>query len=354
MLDKERHEGEVDCRYFKGDEPCIYFKKDGSRCKCEHFDKVSHRILIIKLGELGDVIRTTPVLHPLKKNYPNSYITWLTKTPKFLPSIVDEKLKFNHKNVLRLQGQEFDLLLNFDKEKESCALANLINAKVKKGFGLKHGKAHPIDEDALFKFKIGLDDEFNLQSKKSYPEQVFEIAGLKYNNEKYIFDNDYKKGKKLIGFNTGCGTRWSTRLWPEQNWIDLAKMLIKDGYSVILLGGETEHAKNTRIAKESGALYLGYYPLKTFVALINFCDTIVTSVTMALHVAIALEKNIILFNNVFNKNEFELYGLGKILEPDVDCLGCYRTECSKPNCMARITPDIVFSAIEEIHKQKGL
>ena len=77
------------------------------------------RILIIKLGELGDVIRTTPILHKLRKDYPDAEITWISNTPEFLPDIVDCKLEFNNKNTLKLQAQEFDLLLNFDKEQES-------------------------------------------------------------------------------------------------------------------------------------------------------------------------------------------------------------------------------------------
>ena len=36
------------------------------------------RILIIKLGAIGDVLRTTSVLAGLREKYPNSQIDWLT------------------------------------------------------------------------------------------------------------------------------------------------------------------------------------------------------------------------------------------------------------------------------------
>ena len=43
-------------------------------------------------------------------------------------------------------------------------------------------------------------------------------------------------------------------------------------------------------------------------------------VSMALHVALGLKKKVVLFNNVFNSKEFELYGLGEIVEPEgYDC-----------------------------------
>ncbi|PIU40254.1 MAG: glycosyl transferase, partial [Candidatus Omnitrophica bacterium CG07_land_8_20_14_0_80_50_8] len=37
------------------------------------------RILIIKLGAMGDVLRTTPLLPALRKKYPGSKITWLVE-----------------------------------------------------------------------------------------------------------------------------------------------------------------------------------------------------------------------------------------------------------------------------------
>jgi heptosyltransferase-2 len=69
---------------------------------------------------------------------------------------------------------------------------------------------------------------------------------------------------------------------------------------------------------------------------------------MTMHIAIAFEKKIVLFNNIFNKHEFELYGLGKILEPeDKDCLGCYKNSCEF-ECMSTISPQRVLSVIDEL------
>jgi heptosyltransferase-2 len=68
---------------------------------------------------------------------------------------------------------------------------------------------------------------------------------------------------------------------------------------------------------------------------------------MALHIAIALDKKLVLFNNIFNRNEFELYGLGEIIEPDVECLCCFKGECDQ-KCMDLIKPSKVFEACERI------
>jgi heptosyltransferase-2 len=152
--------------------------------------------------------------------------------------------------------------------------------------------------------------------------------------------------------NTGCGRRWVTRLWSFENWTALIKGLKKEGFGVLLLGGPDEDEKNRKLSEMTGATYLGHFPLRKFLSLVNHCDIIVTSVTMALHIAIGLEKKVVLFNNIFNRNEFELYGLGNILEPEVGCKGCFKqrfdSNCEVANCMELITPQMVLNAIKEL------
>jgi ADP-heptose:LPS heptosyltransferase len=343
-----------DCRYFKGDIPCIFHKQKSIHCNgCPHYEKTQDKILIIKLGAIGDVIRTTPLLTKIKKVYPSAEIFWLTNCPEVVPEMVDHILCMELPNVLYLYAIHFDILYNLDKDREACALASLISANTKKGFILKDGKCSPVDQDAVHKFNTGIFDDINRENQKSYIQEVFEICGFTFEGERYILpkmnlNKEFliTESKPLIGLNIGCGARWGTRLWPEENWISLAMQLKSKGYGVLLLGGELENEKNIKISGNSGSTYLGYYPLKDFFALINQCDLIVTCVTMALHIAIGLNKKIILFNNIFNKNEFELYDTGTIIEPEVDCIGCYRQSCNT-KCMELITVDTVLKKIED-------
>ncbi len=70
----------IDCAYFKGDRPCTYNKNEGIVCNnCNHYMPISFKILIIKLDAIGDVLRTTSILKPLKKKYPGCYIEWCTR-----------------------------------------------------------------------------------------------------------------------------------------------------------------------------------------------------------------------------------------------------------------------------------
>jgi len=210
-----------------------------------------------------------------------------------------------------------------------------------------------VDEPARRKWITGLFDDENRKNRKSYPEEMFEICGYEFKGEEYIIELGKGKpwklpGKKpVIGLNTGCGSRWKTRLWPDACWNDLAKRLVRAGYTVIFLGGEQEHEKNRKLARSSGALYKGHFPLPEFMDLVDQCDLVVTAVTMALHIAVGLGKKVVLFNNIFNHHEFELYGRGVIIEPDKECRGCFMNDCGEP-CMDQIKPAAVFEQVRKL------
>ena len=71
-----------------------------------------------------------------------------------------------------------------------------------------------------------------------------------------------------------------------------------------------------------------------------------------MHIPIALGKELILMNNIFNKDEFYLYGNGVVVEPDLSCLGCYKSRqdenCPVNPCMDLITVDIIYNRIQAL------
>ncbi len=354
----------TDCRFFRGDIPCKPHKCFGVHCvdqagaPCPHYDRITSNILIIKLGAIGDVIRTTPLLHRLKETYPAARIWWLTLTPEILPAIVDEPLGFTLKNIVSLRSLRFDILYNLDKDREACALAEQISAAQKKGFRLKDGIIAPADAAAEAKYAAGIFDDLSHANRKSYPEEIFEICGFSFNGERYIMERPPRpsrswkinRKRKVIGLNTGCGGRWTSRLWGDVNWIALARALKKKRYEVILLGGEQEDKKNRKLTRASKVKYFGHFPLQEFIDLVDQCDLVVTGVTMAMHITIGLGKKILLFNNIFNRHEFELYGLGTILEPDKPCRCFYQPTCTNTEyrCMEHLPVKRVIDACEQL------
>ena len=62
-----------DCRHFRGHIPCRPNKQHGYECGgCPVYEVPAKRILIIKLGALGDVIRTSPLLVRYRALWPNA------------------------------------------------------------------------------------------------------------------------------------------------------------------------------------------------------------------------------------------------------------------------------------------
>ena len=353
----------IDCRYYNGDTPCIFHKQNGVICNsCEHYDPLNGRILIIKLGAAGDVIRTTPLLRKLKKEYPKHEITWLVYSNDLLSTKwIDNILEFNLQNIIWLEGQVFDWIINLDKDKEAIALTKKLAGRKKSGFTMDDlGKCMPISNNAeKHKWLTGVRDDISRANAKNYMEEIFEICGYKFSKEKYILEvnevedwNLIDDSKTVVGLNTGCGSRWIPRLWPEKKWIELSRLLKEKGFEVVLLGGPQEDKKNREISEKAGVKYPGFFPLKIFCTLIDKCDIVVTQVTLAMHIPIALGKELILMNNIFNKDEFYLYGNGVVVEPDLSCLGCYKSRqdenCPVNPCMDLITVDIIYNRIQAL------
>lgn len=353
-------EVKFDCKWFRGDIPCRPNKERGKVCECDEYEPITKRILIIKLGALGDVVRTTPLVTRYRKEYPGCHISWITLSPAILPkAAIDAIYPFDHLSVYKLLHQEFDLAINLDKDVEACSLLQDVKAKEKLGFSLKDGHIWIANHEAKHKLMTGLFDQLSQQNTKSYLEEIFEICRLDFQGEPYLLNVDQQLvakwegllkeqsgGKPVIGLNTGCGQRWLTRLWPKEYWVELIRKLQAQGYFPMVLGGPDEDEMNRYYAAETGAYYPGTYSLPEFIAIGANCDLIVSAVSMMMHLAVGLRKPLILFNNIFNPHEFELYGRGEIIEPRTGCDDFYGMRCTRErHCMRDLPVKDVYEAI---------
>ena len=327
------------------------------------------RVLLIKLGAAGDVIRTTPLLDPLMKQYPHHAITWVSDFPQLVPELVPDRLAMTPENLLWLRQTHFDVVINLDKDRQACALAAEVNCDQRIGFTLGpdglccpviEGVSKAMAEAAHEKFLTGLFDDVNQACTLTYPEEIFKICGYEFQGQQYVLDRpfpapnfDLPEKTTIIGLNTGAGGRWTSRLWPELYWEELAIKLKNAGFEVLLLGGPQEDAKNKRLAHAAKALYLGHFDLPTFIGLMDRCELVITAVTMAMHIALGLGKKLVLFNNIFNPHEFELYGRGVLLQPVQECTCFFQPRCLNEHfCMETLEPDAVLSAVNDLLVQK--
>ncbi len=354
-----------DCRYFKGHIPCKPNKQSGQQCDmCNTYAPIDKRILIIKLGAIGDVIRTTPLVVRYRKMYPNCHITWLTHSPAVLPKdMIDEVMTFDFASAYGVQHRKYDIAINLDKEVEACSLLADVDAKEKYGYILDVKQNHiaAATPAAEHKLLTGFFDGLSKTNTKHYMDEIFEICHLKFEDEPYLlnynkqltakfdFIKEKAKGKKIVGLNTGCGARWKTRLWPQEYWENLVRLLNQNGYFPMLLGGAAEHELNEVMSETSGAFYPGHFSLEEFIALTSMCDVVVTQVSMMMHIATALQKPMVLMNNIFNAHEFYLYNRGVIVEPTTGCDCYYGVTCTRTRpCMLDIAPEAILSAVGQV------
>jgi heptosyltransferase-2 len=393
-----------DCSYFEGHIPCKPNKNYDVQCdNCSHYDKdtaaiinldtnesllnevyklsnftkketlkelpnistKATRILFIKLGAIGDVIRTTPLIEKYKKEYGHCHFSWITHSPQVVPKEEVELIyKWNESSVSSLAHQKFDIAINLDKDKEACMLLALVNAKKKFGFIWQDGHLNTATDHAEHKLITGIFDHISKKNTKNYLEEIFEICHFDFNGEEYQINLDQDlsnvwlkrldelAGEKIIiGLNTGCGSRWKTRLWPKKYWINLINELEKQGYFCLLMGGPDEDEMNLFYEEETNATYLGTFSLEEFIAITNNTDIIVTPVSMMMHIALALKKKLMLFHNIFNVHEFELYDRGIIIEPTSGCDCYFGSSCArKKSCMHDIAVQDVLINIAMLNK----
>lgn len=370
----------TDCRFFSGEKPCVFHKEHGVKCgDCRYYSPVRERILIIKMGAKGDVLRTTCILTGLKEKYPDSYVTWVVekRSQELLQNIdlIDRILEFSLETVTILQAEKFDLVLSLDSSVVSSALAQGIDAHEKRGFGLNNeGKVYPFNPEAEEWFRMGIFDDVKRKNKKTHQEIMFGICGIglinqtstkgtyeiivRLSEEEKEFARLFSEeggvpgSSPVVGLNTGSGSRWLLKKWRRDGFLELIKKLHEKGAKVLLFGGEEEKERNLWLKKNSPFPVIDTgsgNSLRHFFALLSLCDVVVAGDTLAVHAALGLKKKVVVLFGPTSSSEIELYGRGKKVVAPMDCVGCYREICNRnPACMDEITVDAIFSAIARL------
>jgi ADP-heptose:LPS heptosyltransferase len=358
-----------DCRYFVGLKPCLFRRL----CEgCPEYSPHGERILVIKLAAMGDVLRTTPLLRGLRQENPDCHITWVTE-PNVVPILqgapgIDRLLPFGFEALLQLELESFGRLYCFDKEPKATALAMRIRAGRRLGFGMTpYGTPVPLNPEAEYTFELGINDVLKFrQNAKTYPELVYDCAGLPYPApQEYVLPDfateisqarsrlatqGVEPGALKVGLNTGAGHVFATKKWTEEGYAALADRLIENfGARILLLGGPTEVERNARI------IALARHPLtdtgtandiRSFAGIVGNCDLVVTGDTLAMHIAIGQKVPVVVILGSTCHQEIELYGRGEKVVSDFDCSPCYLSSCPKEiSCMDAMPVDVVYAAV---------
>ena len=168
----------LDCRNYRGDRPCAVGVAGVCPSECEKYSPMGHRILIIKLAALGDVIRTAALLPGLKEVWPQSHVTWVTRPngARTLANhpLIDRLVALDAEALCHLEQERFDLCLCLDKEPGPAALAMRVDARERRGIGLSpQGTVYPLNPECVPYFQLGLDNELKFKrNKKTYQQLI--------------------------------------------------------------------------------------------------------------------------------------------------------------------------------------
>ena len=298
------------------------------------------KVLIIKLGysetldpgickytSLGDVLRSTVVLHCFK----DYHVTWLTDESAYTllenNPYIHRILFYDLTTTLQLQAEQFDVIVNLEKTPGICALADGIKAWNRYGFRFdeQNGKAGSYNHshDPL---RTYTNLETKRQSKRAWQDVLYEMLGRKWKGEEYILGYKPKtiNLNSQIALNHQTGKKWKDKSWPREKWLELERQLSHKGYI---------------ISKQQDL------NLDSYVDWINSSELIVTNDSLGLHLAIALGKKIIALFGPTSAYETYLYDLGVKIVPESDCesIPCFQHRCTQDiPCMQLISVEEVL------------
>ena len=373
----------MDCRWFSGYKPCKFARP----CEgCPDYTRSGPRIAILSLEAMGAVIRATCLLAPVRQQYPDAHITWIT-----LPQCrglleqnpeIDRTIFVEAKTVALLNHLHFDTLYAVDKSPEAGALAEQIVAKRKFGFGLTDdGAIRPLNPEATYQYDLGLDDQLKFfTNEKPETQQLTETMGLKWERDPYLFrlsqeERDYSSRLRqeiltpqpgleaagVIGYNTGCSLLYPNKKLTTEHSVELIRLWRRHfpRYCVALLGGP----EDTRRQKQMKELFLDdpfvqntptEKGLRQGFIWMNTADIVFSGCSLGMHMAIALGKKVIAWFGVSCLQEIDLYGRGIRIQSDVSCSPCWKKSCSrKVMCYDRVGLDRVIWATRELLEREG-
>jgi ADP-heptose:LPS heptosyltransferase len=263
------------------------------------------KVLIIRLGKIGDIVVTSFVFEIIKSNYPQIDIYLVTlklnqDVLEFNPRL--KKVYYSKNNIilfwnlLKLRLNTFDLILDFnDNESTTSTLIfrflsskhkaaynyqgykNIIDIKIKP---MAKNESHIIErtEDFLHQLGIPIDDQ------KVKP--IFYLNPLLYSEIKKQKHED----EIIVAINLSAGA--DIRYWEKDKWIQLLKLIMKEypDFSLLLLSVPKDEALRKEIYSQLNRTQLrstNNLTIQHFASYIKISNILITPDTSAVHIASA-------------------------------------------------------------------
>ncbi|MBA3441003.1 MAG: glycosyltransferase family 9 protein [Pyrinomonadaceae bacterium] len=340
------------------------------------------RVLIVKLGSIGDIVHTLPALAAIKRALPHSEISWVVerraaevlRDNPMLDHLIEVDTKALRRAPLfrdmlqalreqrhRLRASKFEFALDFQGLLKSAAIALLSGARGRYGFS-REALREPISRLLLTKtFPVPINvhviaknlalvrSALDIETPTESSEFEFPIAvGAEHEHEAEQAVEGF--GEDFAILNPGGG--WPTKLWNAERYGALADGLWTDHHlcSIVTYGpGEHRLAERVVSASRSGRARATSLSLKGFYALAQRTRVYIGGDTGPTHLAVAAGAPIV---GLFGPTEWWRNGSPHTIDicverTDIDCrTNCHRRACSQWVCMD-IDVGHVLCAVEE-------
>lgn len=349
------------------------------------------RILVIKTAALGDVLRTTSILPGVRALHPDAPVTWLT-APAARPLVehhrdVAEVVTVDPRDAMAvatvgtmLGATPWKWVLSLDDEAPLCRLASELTTERLSGAHTTASGALAYTDDVAPWFDMGLlsrlgkecADRLKIENTRSHPAIFASMLGIDAGRPQlplpsattarasaFATEHALRTRGAVIGLNTGAGGRWRSKGLPVTRVVELVDRLhdaLAGKVTFLLLGGPEEHARNREIA--AGVASLSRRPhlvdggtgnsLLTFAALIDHCDVLVSSDSLALHMALARRRRVVAFFAPTSAAEIELWGLGEKVVSTAPDYCSYRPDADN----GTLTAERLAAAVQRVLRVK--
>lgn len=340
------------------------------------------RILIVKLGSIGDIVHTLPALAAIREGFPDSEISWVVernlseilRDNPLLDRLIEvdtkalrrglmsgETLRAPRQQLRRLRASAFDVALDFQGLLKSASIARLSGARRVFGYS-RAGLREPASSIFLSK-RISVPKQVHVIRKGlALVEGAFGIP-VSLEADAFSFpitvapedQNAADEAADAAGGNYAIlnpGGGWPTKLWSADRFGKLADALWSSYglTSLVTYGpGEEALADVVRQSSETGQTRPVSLSLKGFYSLAKGARVYIGGDTGPTHLAVAARTPIV---GLFGPTEWWRNGSPRaedvcVERTDIDCrVDCHRRSCSKWICMD-IEVERVFRAVEK-------
>lgn len=330
------------------------------------------RVLILQTAFLGDVVLATPMAESIKNLHPEWEVDFLTtpesgalleNNPNISRILTYDKNKSERgvkgflSKISEIEAGAYDIALIPHRSIRSAALVRFAGIPQRVGFDKSAGYF-------LFTERVKYENELHEVERNLKLVESLNLSVSKVKPRLYPSSNDLKKSEKILKSSAKLknrpiiaiapGSIWPTKRWPIDNYIELAGMLVKDGFGVVVLGGEKDKALFKKISMEGVEVFAGTTTLLESAALLKKCEALVTNDSAPLHFAVAVDTPVVaIFGATAPKFGFYPYNSDDIvIERELPCRPCaihggMKCPIGTFECMLDIGAEEVFNNVKK-------